>query len=103
VFPNLIVLISKRAGLPVQVYKYTHYEHWKDSPEIENAWGNRPATLLYMEAYPDKESWGWAPLQYQIKVGNVLIIGHEGDVKTSQLRLCVILGCSRCLKKKFRE
>lgn len=87
VFSTPIVSISKFVGLPVRVFKYAADKRWKDSRDVNDVFRNSPATFLHLEADTSKESWGWAPWYYQNNVGNVLVVGNEGDVTTEQIEI----------------
>lgn len=83
--------ISKLLGMPLKLWKYPAIDAWNHPP----AWGqnmagasNENAVILMMETDPEKPGWGWAPLDWNLDLGNVLAVRlDDKDLAVADVRI----------------
>jgi hypothetical protein len=89
--------ISALLGLPVLVKKYPADKAWAKNESISGiGYNNQAATFLHLNTDPNSRSlmgWGWAPLEWQNKVGSVLVVRSDG--KDLSPHHCEVL-CTFC-------
>ncbi|KAI1370421.1 hypothetical protein F4677DRAFT_364396 [Hypoxylon crocopeplum] len=72
--------ISRLLGTPLRLWKFPDLERWLDPPGWEEnlcADSNQNAAFLMMGMDPKKEGWGWAPLYWNLDLGNVLAVRED--------------------------
>ncbi|KAF2671342.1 hypothetical protein BT63DRAFT_438807 [Microthyrium microscopicum] len=83
--------ISRLLGLPLILWKYTDIEQWIHPAGWDDnmtADSNQDATFLMVETDPEKADWGWAPLDWNLELGNVLAVRLDGkDLAIDDVRL----------------
>lgn len=83
--------ISKRLGMPLRLWKYQDILSWISPPgwgENMGADSNQDAAFLMMETDPDKPGWGWAPLYWNLDLGNVLAVRvDDKDLTVDDVRM----------------
>ncbi|KAI1780279.1 hypothetical protein F4818DRAFT_435485 [Hypoxylon cercidicola] len=81
--------ISKLLGMPIRLWKFPDLESWLHPPGWEGnmcADSNQNAAFLMMGVDP-KSDWGWAPLYWNIEIGNVLAVRADGrDLDLDDMR-----------------
>jgi hypothetical protein len=89
--------ISALLGLPVLVKKYPADKAWAKNESISGiGYNNQAATFLHLNTDPNSRSlmgWGWAPMEWQNKVGSVLVVRSDG--KDLSPHHCEVL-CTFC-------
>ncbi|KAI4860214.1 hypothetical protein F4820DRAFT_437501 [Hypoxylon rubiginosum] len=82
--------ISRLLGMPIRLWKFPDLDRWLHPPGWEEnlcADSNQNAAFLMMGADPDKPDWGWAPLYWNIDLGNVLAVREDGrDLDLDDMR-----------------
>jgi len=82
--------ISQHLGMPLRLWKYPDVETWLDPPgwnENMGATSNQDAAFLMMETDPSRPGWGFAPINWNFEIGNVLAIRVDGkDLAIEDLR-----------------
>lgn len=69
--------ISERLGMPLRLWKYSDGDTWINPPgwnDNMDADSNPDAAFLMMETNLEKPTWGWAPLCWNMELGNVLAV-----------------------------
>jgi hypothetical protein len=83
--------ISQLLGISLRLWKFPDIETWIDPPgwdESMTADSNQDAAFLMLETDPKKDSWGWAPLYWNIDLGNVLAVRlDDKDLAVDDVRL----------------
>jgi hypothetical protein len=73
------------------LWKFPDIESWINPPgwtDNLRAESNPDAAFLMMEADPRNEDWGWAPLYWNIDIGNVLVVYEDdSDLSVDELQL----------------
>ncbi|KIW47410.1 uncharacterized protein PV06_00107 [Exophiala oligosperma] len=98
--------ISKLLESPLRLWRFAESQTWVDTPGWNynmSPEGNQDAALLMTETDLGNEFWGWAPLSWNIDIGNVLVIRADGtDLYVDELRLmCYFI--RRKLRPKFED
>ncbi|KAI1141100.1 hypothetical protein F5Y05DRAFT_299180 [Hypoxylon sp. FL0543] len=73
--------ISRLLGTPIRLWKFTDLERWLDPPGWNftfTADSNQNAAFLMMGMDPKTDDWGWAPLYWNMELGNVLAVREDG-------------------------
>lgn len=83
--------ISKLLGMPLRLWKYPAMDAsndplgWGEDIAGEN---HQDAAFLMMETDPEKPDWGWAPLYWNMDLGNVLAIrADDEDLAVDDVRM----------------
>ncbi|KAI2601837.1 hypothetical protein GGR54DRAFT_580565 [Hypoxylon sp. NC1633] len=83
--------ISRLLGMPIRLWKYPDLDTWLDPPGWEEnmcADSNQNAAFLMVGTNPKKSDWGWAPLYWNVEIGNVLAVRQDGkDLDLNDFRL----------------
>ena len=72
--------IAERIGLPILTRKYPPNQAWADEKNWKESLGpycNQPATFLHLSCDKKSSTWGWAPPQWQNRVGSVLVVRKD--------------------------
>ncbi|KAI1774545.1 hypothetical protein F4818DRAFT_418218 [Hypoxylon cercidicola] len=67
--------ISRLVGMPLRLRK--NQERFAD-------WGNQTACWMMVDVDIDNEAWGFAPMQWQLHINNVLAVREDGQDLTVQ-------------------
>ncbi|RYP51167.1 hypothetical protein DL768_003435 [Monosporascus sp. mg162] len=82
--------ISQHLGMPLRLWKDPDIETWRDPPgwyENRGAPSNQDASFLMKETNPGRPGWGFAPINWDGDLGNVLAIRvDEEDLAVDDLR-----------------
>lgn len=83
--------ISELLGMSLKLWKYTDTDNWIDLPgwdESLDAASNPDATFLMSETKLGKQNWGWAPLLWNMDIGNVLAVrADDQDLAVNDVRM----------------
>lgn len=86
-----------RLGLPVLVRKYPANKAWLKNDSISSSgYINQAATFLHLNTDPNSQAmlgWGWAPMEWQNKVGSVLVVRLDGEELLPQQREALCMFC----------
>lgn len=83
--------ISILVGLPLKAARLGSNDDWAYLPDWEYSMGpssNRTACMLFLETNIDSPRWGFAPLSWQLGIGDVLLVRADGkDLSVEQAEL----------------
>lgn len=90
-FESSISPISKLLGKEIRLWKFPFDEPLLNPPGWDASMGpdsNPDAAFLMVGVDPTKSDWGWAPLHWNLDIGNVLIVyDDKSDLVVEDLRL----------------
>ena len=98
--------ISKLLGMPLRLWKDRDIDTWINPPGWDanmNADNNQDAAFLMMQTDLKDPGWGWAPLYWNLDLGNVLVVREDGkDLAVDNIRtICCFI--RRKLQPMFED
>ncbi|KAK5138599.1 hypothetical protein LTR08_000187 [Meristemomyces frigidus] len=68
-----ISAISERIGMPLLTHKYPKDKRFTETGDM----CNQPVTFMHTDIDPQSTGFGWAPVQWDLQVGNVLLARRD--------------------------
>lgn len=97
--------LPRRLGVSLRVSKCQPDQAWIGNKSATSRFDNVYATFLHLDCNPqlNNEAWGWAPPEWQNKVGSVVVVREDGEDLTPRQVEALCVYCRQKLGPLFDD